>query len=87
MWDKLEEIEKKYIELELSLAKPEVIANQELFQELAKTYGELGEIVSVYREYKQIEKEINDLKSLLDDPDIGPMAEEELEELEEKREN
>jgi len=86
MWDKLEEIEKKYIELELSLAKPEVIANQELFQELAKTYGELGEIVSVYREYKQIEKEINDLKSLLDDPDIGPMAEEELEELEEKRE-
>lgn len=86
MWDKLEEIEKKYIELEISLAKPEVIANQELFQELAKTYSELGEIVGVYREYKQVEKEINDLKSLLDDPDLGPMAEEELEKLEEKRE-
>lgn len=86
MWDKLEEIEKKYIELEVSLAKPEIIANQELFQELAKTYSELGEIVSVYREYKQVEKEINDLKSLLDDPDLGPMAEEELEKLEEKRE-
>ncbi|MGC8970969.1 MAG: peptide chain release factor 1 [bacterium] len=86
MWDKLEEIEKKYIELELSLAKPEVIANQELFQELAKTYGELGEIVGVYREYKRIEKEINDLRSLLDDPDLGPMAEEELEKLEEKKE-
>ncbi|MCX7795461.1 MAG: peptide chain release factor 1 [bacterium] len=86
MWDKLEEIEKKYIELETSLAKPEVIANQELFQELAKTYSELGEIVSVYREYKQVEKEINDLKSLLDDPDLESIAEEELEKLEEKRE-
>ncbi len=86
MWDKLEEIEKRYIELEVSLAKPEIISNQELFQELAKTYSELGEIVSVYREYKQIEKEISDLKSLLDDPELGSMAEEELEKLEEKRE-
>ncbi len=86
MWDKLEEIEKRYIELEVSLAKPEVIADQELFQNLAKTYSELGEIVSIYREYKEVEKEINDLKSLLDDPEIGPMAEEELEELEEKKE-
>jgi len=86
MWDKLEEIEKKYIELEVSLAKPEVIADQELFQNLAKTYSELGEIVSIYREYKEVEKEINDLKSLLDDPEIGPMAEEEIEELEEKKE-
>ena len=86
MWDKLEEIEKRYIELEVSLAKPEVIADQELFQNLAKTYSELGEIVSIYREYKEVEKEINDLKSLLDDPEIGPMAEEEIEELEEKKE-
>lgn len=86
MWDKLEEIEKKYIELEASLAKPEIISNQELFQELAKTYSELGEIVSVYREYKQIEKEINELNSLLEDPELGPIAEDELEKLEEKRE-
>jgi len=61
-------------------------ADQELFQNLAKTYSELGEIVSIYREYKEVEKEINDLKSLLDDPEIGPMAEEEIEELEEKKE-
>lgn len=86
MWDKLEEIEKRYIEIETSLAKPEIISNQELFQELAKTYSELGEIVSTYREYKQTEKEINDIKSLLEDPDLGFMAEEELEKLEEKRE-
>lgn len=87
MWDKLEEIERKYIELEESMAKPDVIANQELLQSLAKTYSELGEIVSVYREYKQIEKEISDLKSLLDDPELGSIAEEELEELESRREN
>lgn len=86
MWDKLEEIERKYIEIEESLAKPEIIADQELFQNLAKTYSELGEIVSTYREYKLIDKEISELKSLLDDPDLEGMVEEELEKLEEKKE-
>lgn len=85
MWDKLAEVEREYTEIEASLAKPDVLANQELFQSLVKTYSELGEIVSIYREYREIEKEISDIKSLIDDPDIGPMAEEELERLEEKR--
>jgi len=85
MWDKLAEVEREYTEIEASLAKPDVLANQELFQSLAKTYSELGEIVSIYREYREIEKEISDIKSLIDDPDIGSMAEEELERLEEKR--
>jgi len=86
MWDKLEEIERRYMELEESLAKPDVIANQELFQSLAKTYNELGDIVGIYRRYKQIDKEISDIKSLLDDPELGGMAEEELEKLEGEKE-
>jgi len=86
MWDKLEEIERRYMELEESLAKPDVIANQELFQSLAKTYNELGDVVGIYRRYKQIDKEISDIKSLLDDPELGSMAEEELEKLEGEKE-
>ncbi|HHV80676.1 MAG: peptide chain release factor 1 [Dictyoglomi bacterium] len=86
MWDKLEEIERRYMELEESLAKPDVIANQELFQSLAKTYNELGDVVGIYRRYKQIDKEISDIKSLLDDPELGGMAEEELEKLEGEKE-
>ncbi|HOP55124.1 MAG TPA: peptide chain release factor 1 [bacterium] len=86
MWDKLEEIERRYMELEESMAKPDVIANQELFQSLAKTYNELGDIVGIYRRYKQIDKEISDLRSLLDDPELGGMAEEELEKLEGEKE-
>lgn len=87
MWDKLEEIERRYMELEESLAKPDVIANQELFQSLAKTYNELGDVVGIYRRYKQIDKEISDIKSLLDDPELGGMAEEELEKLEGEKES
>jgi peptide chain release factor 1 len=85
MWDKLADLEREYMEIEASLAKPDVLADQELFQSLAKTYSELGEIISIYREYKEVAKEISELKSLVDDPDIGLMAEEELEKLEEKR--
>jgi peptide chain release factor 1 len=85
MWDKLADLEREYMEIEASLAKPEVLSNQELFQNLAKTYSELGEIVNIYRKYKETEKEIVELESLLNDPDIGPIAEEELEKLEEQK--
>ncbi|MGC9064869.1 MAG: peptide chain release factor 1, partial [bacterium] len=42
-------------------------------------------IVNIYRGYKEVEKEILELESLVDDPDIGSMAEEELRKLEEKK--
>ncbi|MGC8717981.1 MAG: peptide chain release factor 1 [bacterium] len=85
MWNKLEELEREYMEIEASLAKPEILSNQELFQNLTRTYSELGEIVNIYRGYKEVEKEILELESLVDDPDIGSMAEEELRKLEEKK--
>jgi len=88
MFDRLDEIEKKYEELTELLAKPEVIANQAEFQKHAKSQAGISEIVGVYREYKEIVAQLEDTKVLLNeqlDPEMREMAELELEELGEKK--
>ncbi|MEZ5339176.1 MAG: peptide chain release factor 1 [bacterium] len=50
MWDKLEQVEQRYIELEKEMAEPEVIADHERLAKLARDHSELEEIVIPYRE-------------------------------------
>lgn len=87
MLDKLQNIEDKYEELGRLLSDPAVIADQSQFQKHAKAHAGLEEIVTVFREYKKVLKEIDDAKSLLageQDPELKEMAELELEELKSK---
>jgi peptide chain release factor 1 len=88
MFERLDEIEKKYDELTEFLSKPEIIANQAEFQKHAKGQASIAETVSVYREYKAILNQIEDIKVLLTetlDPEMKEMAELEQEELFEKK--
>lgn len=84
MLNRLEEIEKRYDDLTELLAKPEIIANQADFQRYARNQAALTETVAVYREYKENDKQIADLKSLLADEidaEMKEMVEAEEEEL------
>lgn len=88
MFNRLDEIEKKYEELTELLSKPEVIANQAEFQKHAKSQAGISEIVGVYREYKEIVAQLEDTKVLLNeqlDSEMQDMAELELDELSEKK--
>jgi peptide chain release factor 1 len=49
MWDKLEAIEKRYLELEQELAKPEVVNDLSQYAKLSRDYAELTDIVTPYR--------------------------------------
>lgn len=89
MFDKLEALENKYEEINLKLADPSVISDQEQYRDLMKEYSELTEIVEKFREYKKLKKVINDDKLMLDDkPDkeLREMILLEIEESEEKLE-
>lgn len=88
MLKRLEEIEKKHDELTGLLSKPEVIANQAEFQKYAKSQAGLSETVRVYREYKNVNHQIEDMKILLTDEtdsEMREMAEVEQAELLEKK--
>jgi peptide chain release factor 1 len=72
--DKLQEIEQRFERLTADLGKPEVIADRTRFSQLAKERAQLEPLVEVFREYKRAQKELEDTKALLDDPDVREIA-------------
>jgi peptide chain release factor 1 len=90
MFKKLEELEKKYAELNKSLSDPEIIANQSKFQECAKMHSDISKAVLKYKKYKGIVRQIEENSKLFSeekDTEFKKLINEELEKLKEKREN
>ena len=86
MFGKLEEIEVKYMELEEELAQPDIFNDQERYKKVSKAHADLGDMVSVFRKYKQFSQDLNDNRELLNDsdPDIQEMAKIEISEIEDQ---
>ncbi|MCL6612693.1 MAG: peptide chain release factor 1 [Peptococcaceae bacterium] len=90
MLDKLASLENKYEELERQIGDPAVIADNSRWQQLVKSHSDLGEVVSVYRDYKKALEGIEEAREMLEDKlesDFREMVEAELEELKEKKES
>jgi len=86
MVEKLEELERRFQELEALLSDPAVIANQPEFRKLSREHADLSELVAAYRHYRRILMEMAGNRELLADPDMKDMAEEELRSLEDDKE-
>ena len=84
MFDKLENVEKRYEELNVKISDPEIIANQTEWKKLMKEHADISEIVEKYREYKKIKNSIEDLKEMLNDKEMHDLAQMELDENKEK---
>lgn len=87
MFDRISEVEDKYIELGEKLEDPGVWSDPKEYQRIAKSHSDLAPIVNKYREYKQFVQEKADTEELLrDNPDdeMRQMAQSELDELREK---
>ncbi len=82
MMDKIEELERRYQELEALLSDPTVISNQPEFRKFSREHSDLSELVATYRRYRKVLGEISDNRELLADPDMKEMAEDELKSLE-----
>ena len=77
MFDKLEELEKKYEELTNLISDPEVISDQESWRKYMKEQSAMKDVVEKYKEYKLVKKNMNDAKEMINDPDMKDIAEEE----------
>ncbi len=60
MFEKLEELENKYEELNKKLSDPKIISNQYQFQEYSKLQSNISKVVLKYIEYKNVAKEIEE---------------------------
>ena len=81
MFDKLEDLLRKFEEIMNELSEPSVAENQERFRALMKEQSDLTPIVNAYREYKKCNQDIEDSLAMLEeesDEDMRDMLKEEL---------
>jgi peptide chain release factor 1 len=73
MFERLEQIEAKYDELNQALASPDIVSDSQRYQKTAKAHSEIAPIVERYREYKDLTRGISESKALLEgetDPEM-----------------
>ena len=78
MFEQLNEIELNFIQLEKDLSNPEIISDMKAYHKTIERHNELKEIVTIYRDLKTIQHEINQTKDLLEDPELASLAKDEL---------
>jgi len=82
--DKLQEIETRFERLTSDLGNPGVIADRNLFQQVAKERSQLQPLIETFREYKRVKAEVSGNQTLLrdKDPEMRELAKGELPALE-----
>lgn len=81
MQEKIEELLMRYEELSHSLSQPEIIAQTELWQKLAKEYASLEEAAAAGQEYIKLLDACAHAEEMLSDPEYASLAQEELNQL------
>lgn len=90
MLDKLEAIERKFIDLERKVSDPEVIGNQTEWKKLVKEHAKLDPVIVKFREYRDVINSIEESKEMLQDEsdkEFKEMVQTEIDELEGKGES
>jgi peptide chain release factor 1 len=88
MFDKLSTVESQYEDLMTRLGTAEVQSDQAEYRKAAKQLSDLEPLVRKYREYKTVQRDIEGSEELVRgaDADMRELAQEELKELEARRE-
>jgi peptide chain release factor 1 len=88
MFEKLQEVQARYHELNSQLADPSVTSDPDAYQRLAKEHARLRKLVESYERFRAIDDEIAETRAMLDDDEeaIREMARDELAELSAERE-
>ena len=81
---KLEQLEKRFEELNQQMANPAVISDGDQYRKVAKNRSELEEVVGKFREWKSVEDGLAQARGMLqeNDPELAAMAQEEAIRLE-----
>ena len=79
MLERLQNIENRYNELNEELMKPEVISDIKKTLSLTREQAGLKDAYEVYQVYKKLLSDIESAKEMVNDPELGEFAREELE--------
>lgn len=79
---KLESIVRRYAELEQLLCDPKVLADPQKLNSLNRERAGLTGVVEAFQEFRSVERNVSEDREALSDPELGPLAQEELPQLE-----
>jgi peptide chain release factor 1 len=85
MFTRLDALRARFDEINILIAQPDVIADQERWRRLMKEQSELAPIIEAYAQYTQLLKHMDEAREMLEFPDMREMAQAELDELGEKK--
>ena len=80
MFEKLKDVEAKYIELEKRMQEPEVYSDPAQYARCAREQKEIASVVEAYRRYMKAKNQVEEAEALLSDPDLKDMARDEIDE-------
>lgn len=83
---KLEALQERYEEIQAHLVDAEVIADQERFRALSKEYAQLTDVTKCFQSWRAVQQDIETAETLLHDPEMREMAQEELKEAKKRNE-
>ena len=86
MFQELEIVTARYMELDRLLSDPDMVKDQKRYQMFAREHSDLSEIVDSYRDYRRINAEIEEDKELLceDDEEIKELAKADIQTLQQE---
>lgn len=67
MFDQLDIVEERYEQLNELLSDPEVVSDSDKLRKCSKEQSELQKTVEVYRQYKQVKEDLEDIDLMLND--------------------
>jgi peptide chain release factor 1 len=79
---RLEALEGQFEELSIRITLPEVISDAALLQKLMREHSEQSELAQFAQDFRKKYEALEEARAMLDDPDLGEMAKEELQALE-----
>jgi len=89
LYEKLDQIENRYVEMTAELSSPEILGDSANYQKLARRHSELSEMVEKYREWKALDKGLIEARQMVaeaEDAEMKQLAEEEEKQLTARKE-
>jgi peptide chain release factor 1 len=67
VYDKLDQLEARFLDLEAQLADPDIAGDGQRYTEVAKRHAELAEVVATYRAWREVDGNLEAAKEMLPD--------------------
>lgn len=83
---KLERISERFGEVVALLAESETQSDQNRFRDLSREYAQLEPLIAAYNRYCQAERDLGAAEEMLADPEMAPLAREEMAQAADRRE-